>query len=356
MADLAVEGPDALKLLSHLGVNSFDGFVTDQAKHFVPCSPDGYVIGDVILFELAENTLQPRRPRARAELDHASTRRPAATTSRSRSTSARRCAPTGSRKSYRYQVQGPNAMQVIEKVLGHGAPELKLLPHDDGDDRGPERARASPRHGGPARLGAVRPVGRPRAGARGDRDGRRGVRAPAGRRSRLLVEHARVGLDPLAAAGRLLGREPQGLPRVAAGERLRGLGLDRRQLRLARRSRTTTSRPGTSATATTSSSTTTSSGATRSSEWPTASTGRRSRSPSTTTTSRARSARMLRQVRAREVHRLAVGGLLHAPVRPRHRRRRDRRGLDLGRLQRQRGQDAHARRRSTRSTQSPGPR
>ncbi|MGZ4337256.1 MAG: aminomethyl transferase family protein, partial [Gaiellaceae bacterium] len=36
MADLAVEGPDALKLLSHLAVNSFDGFVPDKAKHFVP--------------------------------------------------------------------------------------------------------------------------------------------------------------------------------------------------------------------------------------------------------------------------------------------------------------------------------
>ncbi|HET6623328.1 MAG TPA: hypothetical protein VFG70_02270, partial [Gaiellaceae bacterium] len=49
MNDLAVDGPDALKLLSHLAVNSFDGFEGDRAKHFVPCSPDGYVIGDVIL-------------------------------------------------------------------------------------------------------------------------------------------------------------------------------------------------------------------------------------------------------------------------------------------------------------------
>ncbi len=55
MADLAVEGPDALALLSHLGVNSFAGFAVDKAKHFVPCTPDGYVIGDVILFALAEN-------------------------------------------------------------------------------------------------------------------------------------------------------------------------------------------------------------------------------------------------------------------------------------------------------------
>ena len=55
MADLAVEGPDAAKLLSRLAVNSFEGFTVDKAKHFVPCTPDGYVIGDVILFHLAEN-------------------------------------------------------------------------------------------------------------------------------------------------------------------------------------------------------------------------------------------------------------------------------------------------------------
>src|SRR5262245_26680522 len=55
MVDLAVVGPDALKLLSHLGVNSFAGFVADKAKQFVPCSYDGHVIGDVILFYLGPN-------------------------------------------------------------------------------------------------------------------------------------------------------------------------------------------------------------------------------------------------------------------------------------------------------------
>ena len=47
MADLLVEGPDAQKLLSQLAVNSFAGFAVDKAKQFVPCTPDGYVIGDV---------------------------------------------------------------------------------------------------------------------------------------------------------------------------------------------------------------------------------------------------------------------------------------------------------------------
>ena len=75
MNDLAVEGPDALKLLSHLAVNSFDGFGVDRAKHFVPCSPDGYVIGDVILFALGENrfNLVGRAPALNWIIYHAET-------------------------------------------------------------------------------------------------------------------------------------------------------------------------------------------------------------------------------------------------------------------------------------------
>ena len=55
MVDLEVTGPDAFAMLNHLGVNSFAGFIPDRAKQFVPCTPDGYVIGDVILFYLEEN-------------------------------------------------------------------------------------------------------------------------------------------------------------------------------------------------------------------------------------------------------------------------------------------------------------
>ena len=55
MGNLYVEGPDALKLLSHLATNSFAKFPVDRAKQFAPCSYDGYVIGDGILFHLEEN-------------------------------------------------------------------------------------------------------------------------------------------------------------------------------------------------------------------------------------------------------------------------------------------------------------
>src|ERR1051326_2089323 len=57
MVDLYVEGPDALKLLSHLAINSFAKFPVNRAKQFVPCTYDGYVIGDGILFHLEQNKL-----------------------------------------------------------------------------------------------------------------------------------------------------------------------------------------------------------------------------------------------------------------------------------------------------------
>src|SRR6266487_2391844 len=55
MTDLYIEGPDALKLLSALGVNSFKNFKVNQAKQFIACNQNGYVIGDAILFPLTEN-------------------------------------------------------------------------------------------------------------------------------------------------------------------------------------------------------------------------------------------------------------------------------------------------------------
>jgi len=52
MTDLYVEGPDVVKLFSALGVNSFENFEVNKAKQFIACNPDGYVIGDGILFFL----------------------------------------------------------------------------------------------------------------------------------------------------------------------------------------------------------------------------------------------------------------------------------------------------------------
>ncbi len=126
MADLAVEGPDAATLLSHLAVNSFEGFTVDKAKHFVPCTPEGYVIGDVILFHLAQNrfNLVGRAPALNWITYHAATGGYDVSLELDQRTALR---TDGRRRSYRFQVQGPNAMAVIARALGGPPPELRFF-------------------------------------------------------------------------------------------------------------------------------------------------------------------------------------------------------------------------------------
>jgi len=126
MADLAVEGPDAFKLLSRLSMNSFKNFEANKAKQFVPCSPDGYVIGDVILFYLAENkfNLVGRAPALNWVTYHAQTGKYDVKVELDQRSALR---SDGRRKSYRFQIQGPHAMKVIAKVLGKTPPELKFF-------------------------------------------------------------------------------------------------------------------------------------------------------------------------------------------------------------------------------------
>jgi syringate O-demethylase len=126
MADLAVTGPDALELLSSLGVNTFESFPPGKAKQFVPVTPDGYVIGDVILFHLAENdfNLVGRAPVLNWVTYHAETGSHDVEVELDQRTALR---TDGRRKAYRFQIQGPNAMDVIERALGQAPPELKFF-------------------------------------------------------------------------------------------------------------------------------------------------------------------------------------------------------------------------------------
>jgi syringate O-demethylase len=127
MADLAVEGPGALELLTHLGVNTFANFQVDKAKQFIPCSYDGYVIGDVILFYLAQNrfNLVGRAPTLNWVTFHAETGGYDVKVELDQRTALRK--DPSRRNNYRFQVQGPNAMDTIGKALGKTPPDLKFF-------------------------------------------------------------------------------------------------------------------------------------------------------------------------------------------------------------------------------------
>jgi glycine cleavage system aminomethyltransferase T len=126
MVDLSLEGPDAVELLKRVGPNSFEGFRVDNAKHLAPCSPDGYVIGDVILFHLAEEKFElvGRIPALNWIMYHADTDGFDVSYELDQRTAMRR---DNRRRSYRLQVQGPNAMHTMEKVLGEAPPDVRFF-------------------------------------------------------------------------------------------------------------------------------------------------------------------------------------------------------------------------------------
>jgi len=125
MTDLHVSGRDALKVLSGLAVNSFRNFKVDQAKQFIACNHDGYVIGDAILFYLDEDRLSlVGRPSALNWVQyHVETGTYAASAERDERSAVNRAA----RRSFRYQIQGPNVRQVMEKLTGAAPPDIRFF-------------------------------------------------------------------------------------------------------------------------------------------------------------------------------------------------------------------------------------
>jgi len=147
MDELTVEGPDAADFLDHVGVNSFANFDLGRAKHFVPVTPAGHVIGDMIIFREREDkfVLVGRSPTAnwvtfQAAIGKWSVRLGYDPRSDSR--------PDGRaiyRSHYRFQIQGPEAGRIFEKINGGPVPEVKFF-HVDWINVGSRRVQAL-RHG-----------------------------------------------------------------------------------------------------------------------------------------------------------------------------------------------------------------
>jgi len=121
MYDLHVEGPDALQLFADLGVNDFSNVRPGKAKQFVACSPDGYLIGDGILFCLDDDsyTLVGYGPINWVKY-HAETGDYDVTYSEDPHGGVREGPP----ETFRYQVQGPDALAVIDEVIDGDLPDI----------------------------------------------------------------------------------------------------------------------------------------------------------------------------------------------------------------------------------------
>jgi len=147
MAEMLVKGPDAAKLLSQLAINSFASFAPNKAKQFVPCSHDGYVIGDGILFHLGDNEFNfvGRAPTVNWIQFHGETGGYKVDLQRDDRSPSHPRGKVVLRRHYRYQIQGPNAAKILEKLNGGPVPDVKFFNMDVINIRG-RKVRAL-RHG-----------------------------------------------------------------------------------------------------------------------------------------------------------------------------------------------------------------
>jgi len=129
MDELTIEGPDAEVFLAHVGINDFADFDTNKAKHFVPVTPSGHVIGDMILFRESRDKfiLVGRAPAAnwtkfQAAIGNWKVRLHHDPRSDSR--------PDGERvlrTHYRFQIQGPDANKILARINGGDVPNIPFF-------------------------------------------------------------------------------------------------------------------------------------------------------------------------------------------------------------------------------------
>ena len=128
MAELTIKGPDALKLCSYTTINSFANFPVNRAKQMVPTSYDGFVIGDGILFHLDKDELLfvGRAPTVNWLQFHCETGGFKVDFIRDDRSPSHAYGRAVSRRHYRYQIQGPNAKQILDKLNGGPIPDEEV--------------------------------------------------------------------------------------------------------------------------------------------------------------------------------------------------------------------------------------
>ncbi len=126
MTDLYLSGRDALRLLADFGVNTFANFTPGKAKQYVAVNADGYFLGDAIVFHLEDELFDVvGHPTVLNWLEYqAETGGYDLTVERDDNSSDRLAGPP---KTFRYELQGPAAGPIIEKLTGAPLPDVKFF-------------------------------------------------------------------------------------------------------------------------------------------------------------------------------------------------------------------------------------
>src|SRR2546430_4773980 len=133
MVNLYLRGKDTIKLLSDTAVNSMQGFTPNKAKQYVPTTPYGHVIGDGIVFHLApeEFVYVGRAPASNWLRFHATTGGYHVEVELDDRSPMRPMGKPVTRSVWRFQIQGPKAWPIIEKLNGGPLEQLKFFNMSD---------------------------------------------------------------------------------------------------------------------------------------------------------------------------------------------------------------------------------
>jgi vanillate/3-O-methylgallate O-demethylase len=126
MDDLFLSGPDALKLLSDHAVNTFKNFARRSAKQYVATNDDGHMIGDAILFHMEDGRFDVVGNPSVINwlLFHLERGKYDVTAVRDENSTRRKSGPPAL---YRYEIQGPTAAALMQKVTNGPLPNIKFF-------------------------------------------------------------------------------------------------------------------------------------------------------------------------------------------------------------------------------------
>jgi vanillate/3-O-methylgallate O-demethylase len=126
MPELFVRGPDAMRLLSSIGVNSFTNFKPNSAKQFVGCNFQGQMIGESIVYCYNEQDFElvSGMPLLNWVQYNAEAGGYDVSLVRDNHTAAN---PTGRRIKFRFGMDGPNAAKIFEESIDGAAPAIKFF-------------------------------------------------------------------------------------------------------------------------------------------------------------------------------------------------------------------------------------
>jgi len=126
MFDTFIEGPDATRLLAEVSANNYEKFAVGQAKQFVPVTSDGNIVTDGILARTAEQSyVLSGIPAAQNWVKYHGEKGGYDVAFSTDPSSAFRGGADP--RLFRYQVQGPQARELVETVFGGPLPPSKFF-------------------------------------------------------------------------------------------------------------------------------------------------------------------------------------------------------------------------------------